>query len=341
MPQVILAITTVLILLATCLSSTTPSVPAPVIFIPSFQGTLLRHPSEHIPLFLSPLTPYTQQATYTLLRSQDTVPTRYVEYPTFVCAPHPFSHIGHCAPIPAKGPVAALEKYINERGLQFYTVPYDWRLTRADILKSNFTAHLSDLLSKNNEATVVVAHGTSCHLLKAFRRLYRSQFRAYCITPIPASVAADTLSTGEGLLTAGGAHAYAHPAINVVKERLDFRSMEHELGLRQTRHAYLPNVSGPWDEGEVFAASQDERIGLAKSFASLTELSSVTDDVRWNRADGICVEGYGHGSKTSGGLDGDGFIGVGGCGDGAMRINATHFDLRTLLDGVLQVAQDW
>lgn len=328
----------------------------PLIFIPGFQGTILSHGSK--PLFLAPMTPSTWQGTYDILRTApnlDISLPHAVDYPAAACAPSPFSHIGHCLPLPALGPVndlfTCLEKMGYKRTQSLHSVGYDWRFgIRKTLHDTSFTHDLTNIAERSPSPVLLVAHGYGCPLTAQFLSerpgswCKRHISRLICAAaPLRESFSAkEAIRDGEGFLTAGTAHRYAGPAVNVrQKGRLDFRPMEFELGLRRgTRRDHLPNVSGPWDEKEDSpAAPSYERKKLASMFESLREMSTDIS-TRPISVPISCVVGIG---MPVGDVDGDGVVerkSASKCGEweGAelVTVNATHFNLTAMVGGLIQ-----
>lgn len=264
-----------------------------VIFIPSFQGTLLydcADKSSCIPLFLSPLSPKTYRQTYDALQSSSTIAFRdlhyTVEYPSFTCPPSPFSHIGHCNALPALGAIHDFIANLNSSAppLVVKVVPYDWRQSIRVLLssssKNSFSETLSAILRKQSKQSVIVAHGTACRLLAHFLNASNqiSQVKAViCIAPAQSEDGAKALLNGTGLLTEPeSAHVRADACVNVRdSSRLDFSQVDGELGLSRRRREAMQHVPGPWDVIDPkLVSSKGERISLARGFPAVMELAA-------------------------------------------------------------------
>ena len=314
-----------------------------LIVIPSFQSTLLYHSGE--PIFLAPITFATYPEVYRRLqhsstKCDETKSFDSIHYPKFLCAPDPFSHAGHCNPLPETGPIPALvsqlQKLIDGQDDKLFALPYDWRLTVAEHAKGFFGSTLRQYLARNS---TILAHGSGCHVVSSILRrnptLQSNVDKLLCAAPIPVDFYTDALSKGEGIIAYGDAHIEADAQTNVrLPNRIDFKPMQFELGVHPSRRTLLPDTAGPWDRNRTFVSSPSERVKLALSFASLREMA---DHVSYgaDKTNSICIKGVGHETIKNGQVvDGDGIIaGESGCErfDGrVVEVHASHFDLVAL-----------
>jgi pimeloyl-ACP methyl ester carboxylesterase len=263
-------------------SDVEPQLP-PIVIVPGFEGSLLATPSAN--LFLSPLSaaswnriaevlPLTYSESSGAYKSASTgthdarvtlAGERYdlpaADYPAATCAPEPFSRVGHCLPLPATGPVANLTallaaKYSYQHGRTMFGAPYDWRLPPEHLVRGRWGSDMTALLSSLNRNTLVVAHGYGCTIAAAYlseraaswRRAHVA--RLYCLAaPLDGTVSA-ALRMISGHLPPYEARRTWSSASNADSaSRLDFRSVEFELGLRRARRRALPFVPGIWDPG--------------------------------------------------------------------------------------------
>lgn len=311
--------------------------------MPSFQATLLYHSKR--PIFLAPITPSTYTSVYRFLQDSATGPPdpatfRSIHYPSFICAPAPFSHAGHCSPLPGSAPLPALLlqlsrfSYVPHENL--FPLPYDWRLSTAQHLQSSLPVQLQNILS---EPTIILAHGSGCHfitsILTALPHLKTQVRKLICAAPLPADFSSDALAKGTGILAYADAHVHADPLTNIrYPGRVDFTAMQFELGLRTSRRILLPETEGPWDRNRTFVSTPSERIELAKTFASLREMAKAVTHGLQN-VPSICVRGVGYETTKDGEMvDGDGFIPTQLACENfrgtVVDANANHFDLAAL-----------
>lgn len=277
--------------------SSQPVSPISVIFIPTFQGTLLYDCSNHskcTPLFLSPMSPWTYRHTYDRLQMTTTKvkpnANHSVDYPSFACAPSPLSHIGHCNAVPTRGAVHELSQKLlqNDPPITMHTVAYDWRQSLPTLLSRASKASVywtMKTLLEDNGKMIIVAHGTACRLAANMINALESDIEnkipaLICAAPTTSAEGRMALENGTGLLTAGGrAHIHGDACINVRNgKRVDFTSVNSEIGLSPRRLRSLGHVAGPWDVVDAqFASPPVARIALAQRFPSIIEIATASD----------------------------------------------------------------
>lgn len=268
-----------------------------VVFVPTFQGTLLYDCSNHsrcTPLFLSPMSPWSYQHIYERLQMTTTriIPhaKNSVDYPAFTCAPSPLSHIGHCNVVPTLGAVHELSQKLsqNDPPITMLTLAYDWRQSLPTLLSPTSEASLywtMLALVEKYDKIIIVSHGTACRLtatlINSLKDNVESKISALiCAAPAKSTEAKMALENGTGLLTAGGrAHVHGDACSNVRGEgRVDFTSVNSEMGLSKRRLRTLGHVAGPWDVVDArLASTQADRIALAKRFPSIIDIAATSD----------------------------------------------------------------
>ncbi|PXF45200.1 hypothetical protein BWQ96_05030 [Gracilariopsis chorda] len=301
-----------------------------IVFIPSFQGTLLQNTEYQLPLFLSPLSRTSYKRVYELLRSEQThaVTGEYaVEYAHYGCKNNS-GHFSHCMSVPLRGAVSHLkEKY------RVQSLGYDWRQTRQTIYNGGFGEEIRQALKCDQ--CVIIAHGSGCSLLRyAAGREPIVRSTTACIAPATARTASAT-KQGDGLATAGNAHTIGDCMRSVRERKIDFGSMAGELGMLRGRkgRSALPAVEG-LDYEEVRMVSKQERARLLRSFDAIRELG-VNDGAVLH----VCVEGLGQVTRVDGiEMDGDGVVEKGSCrgvANQVLSVQARHLDLVRMVDAAV------
>lgn len=273
-----------------------------VIFVPTFQATLLYdcagYKNSCSPLFLSPLSPWTYQRVYERLILPSTVMMPDVEdavdYPAFTCAPSPFSHIGHCNSVPARGALSELERNLwqhSDPAIQMQRVGYDWRQSMRTLLSmssTSFTTSMTMALRRSKDTDlIIVAHGTACTIaanwIKAQTKTIGYRIQAFiCGAPAGSGDATAALRHGTGLLTAGNSsHIHVDSCANVRDgRRVDFTVVDVEIGLSARRLRSLGHVSGVWDVvGPKLVSTARERMEFARRLPSVVEMAAGVDDI--------------------------------------------------------------
>lgn len=301
-----------------------------IVFIPSFQGTLLQNAEAQLPLFLAPLSRTSYKRLYALLRSEHThaLPDEdAVEYPNYGCKNHS-GHFSHCLPVPLRGAVSQLrEKY------KVQSLGYDWRQANEAIYNGAFGERIRQAMKCDN--CVIIAHGSGCSLLRyAVSQGPTVRSRTACISPVTARTAYET-KQGDGLTTAGDAHTIGDCMKSVRERKIDFGSMAGELGMLRGRkgRSALPAVEG-LDYDEIHLVPRQERSELVNSFDASRDLG-VNDGAIVQ----VCVEGMGEVMKVDGvETTGDGVVEKGSCrgvADQILAVPARHLDLVRMVDAAV------
>lgn len=212
------------------------------------------------------------------------------EYPQATCAPS--SCIAHCVPVPAVGPINRLAQklsadygYVNDVSL--FGAPYDWRLPPHQLrgqpdraADSSWTHTLERLISGAVFSTaekvpaLIFAHGYGCVLVSQFLATTSDEWRQshvsrlWCVSAPLGGTAVAAMELLSGFSWHNSPRTLQSFANARVEGRLDFRSMEFELGLRRTRRQPLPHVAGVWDD-------QLDSTGAWRLVGPTTECSSV------------------------------------------------------------------
>lgn len=279
-----------------------------VIVVPGIQGTLLYRCSRKMkprtctPLFLSPLMSERVSNVYQQISDMTTGKTTVLphemesaDYPASVCAPPPFSHVGHCNVLPARGPIHALKDYLKSEypSMEIHVIPYDWRRSMVDNISHKSSVSFASIL-KNvvdsipmSKKVITIAHGYGCQVVANVLndsssgetgQRQRHELRVdsmLCVAPSHPNQAVVALQDGEGLLMSGHAHKRGDTCANVWSGQVDFSGAHGLLGMTRRRFRNQRTPNGAWntsDESEA-ASTRMQRIQLARSWNSVTELA--------------------------------------------------------------------